>query len=155
MKRGDGPRRTQILARDFFDDCALDVSGSPSFAGTTAEGRCLLELSKAAELCNPVAKSEVEAPRVTSAVIDGSTPATDKSLLCFKAKVARKVGSGGAGLLAGLVEGATIDPAQTRTGTGDPVVVAPGNQFPNPVALKAYKLATVCLSSQVLSVVPE
>jgi endoglucanase len=156
VKQGDGPHRTQVLTRDFFDDCALDASGSPSFDGSAAEGHCLVDLSKAAELCNPVAKSAVEPPRMTTAVIDGSTPSpAAKSLLCLKAKLARKVAASPGSLLTGLAEGTGVSQSKhvaRRTKTGDPVATAPGNLFPNPVALDTSKRATVCISSDVVSV---
>jgi endoglucanase len=158
VKQTSGPTRTQILARDFFDDCALDPDGAPAFDGSAAEGRCLVDLSKAAELCNPVAKSAVEPPRLTSAVIDESTPTSSASLLCMKAKLARKVAGSAAGLLTGLAEGASVSQTKhvaRRTSNGNPVATAPGNQFPNPVALDTSKRAAVCISSEVLSVVPQ
>jgi hypothetical protein len=157
VKQREGPRRTQVLTRDFFDDCALDPSGSPSFAGSSAEGRCLVDLGKVAELCNPVAKSAVEPPRTTSAVIDGSTPTTTKSLLCLKAKLARKVAASAAAAT-GLAEGEVVSQtkhAARRTYDGNPVLVAPGNQFPRPVTLDTSKRAMVCVESEVLSAVVE
>lgn len=158
VKAQSGPRRTQALVRDFFDDCALDASGSASFAGSSAEGRCLVDLSTPTELCNPAAKDAVEPPRTSSAVIDESTPSTDASLLCFKAKLARRVGDGGAGLLTGLAAGASISPSQSkhvahRTSSGNPVATAPGNLFPSPVALDTVKMETVCLPSEVIAAV--
>lgn len=160
VKQQSGPRGAQVLARDFFDDCALDSGGAASFSGSSAEGRCLLDLAAAAELCNPVAKTAVEAPRTTSAVVAESAPDSDASLLCFKARLARKVGDGGAGLLTGLAAGSSIRPAQSkhaahRTSDANPLVTAPGNLFPAPTLLDTVKLATVCVPSQVVSAVPQ
>ncbi|HYC54913.1 MAG TPA: glycoside hydrolase family 9 protein [Candidatus Binatia bacterium] len=157
VKAESGPRGSQALTRDLFDGCALNAAGGASFAGSSAEGRCLLDAVIPAEICNPVAKSEVEPPRTTSAVIDESVPSTDNSLLCFKAKVARKVKGGGAGLLTGLAAGSSISPAQVkhaarRTSEGTGVALAPGNQFPAPVLADTVKMDLLCVPSQIVSV---
>jgi hypothetical protein len=76
----------------------------------------------------------------------------------MKAKLARKVAGSAAGLLTGLAEGASVSQTKhvaRRTSNGNPVATAPGNQFPNPVALDTSKRAAVCISSEVLSVVPQ
>ena len=156
VKASSGPLRTQVLLRDALDDCALNAAGTPSFAGSAAEGRCLVDLSTPVELCNPATKSAVEAPRTTSATITGSTPSSSESLLCFKAKLARKVGSGGAGLLSGLAAGSSLSPAQAKhlprvTASGSGLSVAPGNLFPAPLWLDTVKPDVACLPAKVLS----
>ncbi len=161
VKAQDAPARSQVLVKDFLDDCALDVSGSVSFAGSAAEGRCLVDVSKPRLLCNPVAKAAVEPPRTTSATVTGSTPAPEApSLLCLAGKLARKVGTGAAGLLTGLAAGSPIQPAQSkhdahRTNDADPVITAPGNLFPAPRALDTVKMEAVCLPSEVVAVAPQ
>jgi len=50
----------------------LDDGVTPSFLGTPVQGKCLFTLTKAFLLCNPMHKSAVVAPRLTSAVIDGA-----------------------------------------------------------------------------------
>ncbi|HYC00820.1 MAG TPA: glycoside hydrolase family 9 protein [Candidatus Limnocylindrales bacterium] len=159
IKTESGPSRPQALTRDMFDDCARNAAGSPGFAGSAAEGSCLLDVHASAELCNPVAKTEVLPPRTTSAVIDESTPSSQTSLLCSKAKLARKIGSGAAGLLTGMAAGSSISPLQTRhlsrrTSDGNGVSIAPGNQFPAPVMADTIKLETFCLPTHIVAVAP-
>src|SRR5262249_26620390 len=132
--------------------------GSPSFAGSAAEGRCLLELGSTVELCNPAVKSAVEPPRQTSATISGSAPSSATSLLCFKAKLARKAGSGAAAL-AGLAPGQSISPAQRkhvprRARDGDPVGTGPGNSFPAPLFVDTARLDAACVPSNLVAVMP-
>jgi|GEM_PF-723794 len=159
VAKASGPRKTQAVARDAFDDCALDASGGVSFSGSVAEGRCLLDLLAPTQLCNPADKSAVEPPRATSAVIDGSTATDGKSLLCFKAKLARKVSTAAAALLTGVPLGSALDSKQSAhvaraVASGNPLHVAPGNLFPAPVRLDTVRRETLCLPSSVLASAP-
>ena len=155
-------RDLQVFVNDpLFGDCAVPADGStPSFAGTAVEGTCLLDLKKPVELCNPVETGAVEPPRESSAVFDPSQPSSTRSLLCYKAKPARKIVYQPAAALAQSVVGAKIEPKQAghtpRTlAAGSEVHTAPGSRFPGPTVIETTRLGVVCLPSDVLAVEEE
>ncbi|MCC6764669.1 MAG: hypothetical protein IT293_08395 [Deltaproteobacteria bacterium] len=142
-----------------FDDCALNEEGTPSFPGTPVAGACLVNVGKPRLLCNPVDTAAVVPPRESSAVVVPSAARTATSLLCYKAKLAKRFTHAPAAMLAGATLDATIDPAQARhekrrvqAGTG--IYLGPGNQFPGPAEVSTTKLAFVCLPTSVESVAP-
>lgn len=148
----------QVFVADGLDDCALLADGlTPSFAASDVEGRCLYDLLKPFELCNPVDKTAVVPPRETSATIDTSTAEDVRSLLCYTARIASKVTSASAASLVGMSVGERIDPRQSkhrkrRAAEGTELHTAPGNQFPAPVEADTVKPQTICLPTDVLSV---
>jgi hypothetical protein len=149
----------QAFFEDQLDDCALDKEGNASFPGSPAAGKCLFDLKKVKELCNPMDKSAVQPPRETSASITPSTATTTRSLLCYQAKLAAKFTNSNAASLANAVVGAKIEPGQskhTKRGvkTGNPVHTAPGNLFPNPVLVDTSNHELVCIPTDVTSVAP-
>ena len=148
----------QAFFADQFNDCALDASGSASFQGTSVEGKCLLDLTKVVELCNPMNKSAVVAPRQTTAIgITGSTAGTTKSLLCYGTKLAGTFTNSTAATLAGATVGGSVTPKQLKHAAhtvknGNPVYTSPANQFPNPTMLDTKKQEMVCVPTDVLGV---
>ncbi len=159
VARTGGPAKSQAVTRDAFDDCALDVRGGVSFAGSAAAGRCLSDLRTPSELCNPADKTEVEPPRSTSAVIDGSAATDGKSLLCFKARLAKKVSTSTAAALTALPLGGALSTRQSahvrrEVASGNPLQVAPGNLFPAPTRLDSVSREMLCLPSSVVASAP-
>lgn len=146
----------QIYLADAFADCSLNAAGAASFAGTAVEGKCLLDLVKPVELCNPAIKSPVEPPRTSAATISGSTPGSAESLVCYRARLARRFTSAEAALLAGAPAGARVSPKQSkhvrrRLPDGTQIFTAPGNQFPAPTQVDTIRPELVCLPSAVVA----
>lgn len=106
-------------------------------------------------LCSPVAKSAVEPPRVTTAVLDESFPSNEtETLLCYGAKVASKVRSVDAAALAGLVVDEKVAQAKhvaRSEKAGTAVQTAPSNGFPSPTVVDTKAVELVCLPTDVLS----
>lgn len=149
----------QAFVEDEFDDCALNAAGTPSFGGSAAEGKCLFDLQRPVELCNPMDKSAVQPPRQSAATITGSTASSTTSVLCYKAKLSARFKHAGAAALASATVGASVSPAQAKhvkrsARSGNPVYSAPGNQFPNPVLLDTSRAERVCLPTDVVGVLP-
>lgn len=147
----------QAFAGDVFADCALAKDGeTASFPGTPVEGRCLIDLKAPKQLCSPAAKSAVQPPRSTSAVVDGSTPAIgDRVLVCYQSTPAKQLRDPAAAGLVGLPAGSTVDQRaheKRRRRDGTEVGVAPGNGFPSPIAIDTEKLELLCLPSTVSAV---
>jgi hypothetical protein len=149
----------QVFLEDpFFNDCALlDDGMTPSFDNTAVEGACLFDLKKPVELCNPVNKTAVVPPRVTAAVIDESTAASTKSLLCYKVALSTKYKYGPVAALTGAMLDAAIVPKQSKhlkrgLKTSDPILITAGNQFPWPVMLNTLKPSVACVPTDVLGV---
>lgn len=153
---GKFPKGLQVFTEDTFDDCAFLADGvTTSFFGTAVAGRCLLDVQKPVELCNPVDKDAVEAPRETTAVIDASTATATQSLLCYKAKLARKVTSAAAALLAETAVGTKVPQAKHlrhRAASANQLRIAPGNLFPNPIRMDDIKPDTVCVPTDIVDV---
>lgn len=152
--RGD----LQVFVADEFDDCALDSDGNPAFAGSSVEGRCLVDLKKVRELCSPVNTSAVEDGRTTEADFVGTNLAqTTETLLCYQPKLAGMVESAAAAALAGVPVGTRVSPKQSShirhsIKTGNPLFAAPGSDFDAPELVETSKLGMVCLPSIVTSV---
>jgi len=149
----------QAFFRDQFDDCALNRDGVPSFAASPVQGRCLYNLNRPIELCNPAIKSAVEPPRFTSAVIDGSAPSAGESLLCYKVTLATKITNADAAILAGASVGSAISPKQSnhvkRTlADSTQIYLAPGNLFPAPQQVDTGKAEMVCVRTTITAVAP-
>ena len=147
----------QAYFADQFIDCLNDASGNPSFDGTPVQNRCLFDLKKVKELCNPMDKNSVLPPRETLAFISGSNATTTTSLLCYQAKRASKFTNSDAATLVGVTVGSKIDPKQSkhlkrRVKDGNPVYTAPGNLFPRPNLLDTNKEELACIPTDVLGV---
>jgi hypothetical protein len=147
----------QAFAGDVFADCALVKNGvAGSFLGTPVEGRCLIDLKAPKQLCSPAAKSVVQPPRVTSAVVDGSTPAIgDRVIVCYQGTLAKKLRDPAAAALVGLPTGSTVAQRaheKRRLADGTQIGVGPGNGFPRPIAIDTDKLEMLCLPSTVSAI---
>ena len=147
----------QAFAGDLFADCALRKDGvTPSFVGTPVEGRCLIDLKAPKQLCSPAAKSAVQPPRLTSALVDGSTPAIgDRVLVCYQGTLATKLRDPAAAALVGLPTGTTLAQRaheKRRLADGSEIGVGAGNGFPRPIAIDTDKLEMVCVPSAVSAV---
>ena len=149
----------QAFFEDELDDCALNRDGGVSLPGQPAEGMCLFDLRKPRELCNPVDKSAVVAPREGHdvAVISGSTATTSASLLCYQAKLASKFANATVAALGGAAVGDKLVPKQAkhlkrRVKDGNPIYIAPGNLFPVPTIVDTSGQAMVCVPTDVISV---
>jgi len=147
----------QAFASDVFADCALAKDAeTASFPGTPVEGRCLIDLKAPKQLCSPAAKSAVQPPRVTSAVVAGSSPGIgDRVLVCYQATLAKKLRDAAAATLVGVPVGSTVtqrDHEKRRLRDGTQVGVAPGNGFPRPIAIDTDKLELLCLPSAVAAI---
>ncbi len=59
----------QTFVSDHFEDCQTFKFGSVSWQSTAVERMCLFDLKKVKEVCTPVIKNDVEAPRSTSAPV--------------------------------------------------------------------------------------
>lgn len=157
--KGKGKFRDDLQAYtlDQFDDCAmfLDSIEQP-FAGTSVAGTCLVDVVKPVELCNPADKMPVQPSRSTSAVIKDSTAVVrDVSLLCYQTKRATKVKDAQAALLGGVAVGSRLKQAKHAKHTlktASQINVAPGNQFPRPLAVDTVSDAVLCVPTTVLSV---
>ena len=161
--KGDGTGKFRkdlqmFIGDPFFDDCAFLADGlTPSFAGMTVEGSCLINLKKPVELCNPMDLKPVQPPRETSAVIAGSTASTTTSLLCYKIGLATKLTNATAATLVNSSIGTKVDPKQAKhvkrsQKTANPVHATPGNLFPGPVELDTVKQSLVCIPTDVVGV---
>jgi hypothetical protein len=147
----------QAFFLDQFGDCTLNQDGTPSFMGSPVQGRCLYNVKKLVELCNPVTKSAVDPPRETAAVIDGSTPAGTDSLVCYQAALATKFLNTAAAGLVGATVGTSVDPKQSKhvkrkLSEGTQLFTTPGNQFPAPAQVDTSKTEMVCIPTTVTSV---
>lgn len=153
--KGTFRKDLQVFAKDVFDDCADTPGGAASFPGTSVEGACLLDLKSPRLLCAPVAKSAVEPPRVTTAVLDASFPSNvDQTLLCYAVKLGSKVRSDAAAALSGVPLNQKVPQAkhvQRSQKAGGAVHTAPSNGFPSPVAVDTKALELLCLPTDVLS----
>jgi cysteine-rich repeat protein len=145
-------RGLQRFLADGFRDCS-GGAGSGPFRGSGAEGKCLYDLQKPVELCNPVAVAPVEAPRTTS-VPDGtgieSVPGTASSLLCFQAQRAARVRSEAVAEALGVRIGEVINPRQAAhrkrlAAEGRPLFVRPGNGIPAPTRVDTMRPELVCV----------
>jgi hypothetical protein len=156
-------RDLQSFFLDQFGDCALNEDGGVSFSGAVAQGMCLFDLRNVKELCNPIDKTAVEAPRETAAVIAPSTAMSTPSVLCYKPRLALRIGNATTAALASVpmqapVEvGDRIDPGQSkhvkhRTQDGNAVYTTPGNLFPAPHVVNTNKQELVCIPTSVLGV---
>ena len=135
----------------------LDDGFTPSFADSDVQGRCLYDMRKPLQLCNPVDMTAVEPPRETSAIIDTSTAEDVRSLLCYKIRLASRAMSANAVAQAGMWFGERISPRQSkhrrrRSAEGTQLYLTPGDQFPAPAEADTVKAQTVCLPTDVLSV---
>lgn len=146
-------KKLQAFAADQFDDCATyAVSANVPFSGTGVEAKCLLDLKKPKELCNPVDKSAAGAGRKTAATISGSTPSTTNSLLCYQSKAASKIGNSTTASLANQNAGASLPQKQSKHARRVAVHTKPGNQFPAPVRVDTSKQELLCVPTEVLAV---
>ncbi len=149
----------QLFAGDAFDDCARDRAGAVAFEGTAAEGLCLFHLRRPTRLCNPVGKRAVEAPRESSATgIVDSLPGPGPSLLCYRARLAKKASDADVAAVLGLEVGDRLVPGQERhvarkLKTANAVRTAAGNGFTRPTRMDTAKVETVCLPTTVVGVV--
>jgi hypothetical protein len=151
----------QALFSDQFNDCELDKDGNTQFPSTTVEKKCLVTLKKPKELCSPVAKTAVEVPRITEAVINSSSPSmTSQSLLCYQASRATKVLSATTSSLVGIAVGEAI-PGQAKPASqaikvkeGSAIFTYPGNGFNLPQIVEKPKLDSFCVPTDVLTVTP-
>jgi hypothetical protein len=121
------------------------------------QGKCLFNLTKPFLLCNPMNKTAVQPPRLTSAVIDESTALTTKSLLCYKVKTAKKFADADAADLALQTVGAEISPKQAKhikhaVKDGNEVHTTPGNQFPGPVRVNTASREMVCVPTDIADI---
>lgn len=147
----------QAFFEDQFGDCEFDKEGNPSFPATAAAGKCLFDLKKVKELCNPMDKTAVEAPRQTSATITASNATTPRSLLCYQPKLARKFNDAFIASALGVAVGDKLEPGQAKhfkrgVKTGNPVHTAPGNLFPKPLLVDTNKQELVCVPTDVTGV---
>ena len=151
-------RDFQVFLADEFDDCALlDDGSTPSFADSDVQGRCLYDMRKPIQLCNPVDMRAVEPPRETSAIIDASTAEDVRSLLWYTTRLASRAMSSNAVSQAGMSLGERIAPRQSkhrrrRSAEGTQLYLTPGDQFLAPSEADTLKARTVCLPTDVASV---
>jgi len=162
-RNGKGKFRKDLQGffRDqLFDDCAKLKDGvTPSFQGSPVQGMCLLNLLKPFLLCDPMSKSAVQPPRSTSAIINGSTAVTTKSLLCYRVGTATAFRSSATAALAGVSVGTKIKPAQApivkrRVASGSGVYTGPGNLFPGPAQVNETRREMVCIPTDVNGATP-
>ena len=148
-------RDLQVFAADRFDDCATDKGGDTSFAGTVVQGKCLYQIRKPVELCNPVAIDNVEAPRETTADIEPTTSGPVASLLCYQAKTATRVYSADASVQIG--RRGQLQPPQSRHARrlkrfGNAVTLAPLAGLPAPFELDTSKSELICVPTRIRDV---
>lgn len=153
--RGRGSFRRDLQV--FMDDTGESCGGS--FAGTDADGACLVDLRKVVELCNPMTKTAVEPPRETVAtgITESIAPAGSSSLLCYQSRLSTRFRSEAAANRVGRRPGDRIAPPQDRSSarrvrTGNALFVAPGNGFPAPTILETKSRQLTCLPTEILSV---
>lgn len=150
----------QVFMRDAFDDCALDRDGEVTFDGSAAEGHCLFDLSRVAELCSPVSVDPVELPRASAADGVVATPTSlGSALLCYEVRRTRRFLDASAASLAGVSNGSGLDPGQRkhsprRVRSGNGVDLAPGMGFPLPSVFDTSKPNRICIPTNVLAVAP-
>ncbi|MCG8325020.1 MAG: hypothetical protein MI673_05845, partial [Thiotrichales bacterium] len=142
-----------FLGDDALDvHCAEDKDGNPSFPGFAVAGTCLFDVKKPVEICAPADKTPVDPPRVTAAVISGSTASVSEALVCYQAKVSSKLRSADAAALIGDPPlGTSLRQNKVRKRI---VTTAPGNLFPEPDEVLAGKAAVLCVPSSVLTISP-
>ena len=146
-------RSVQAYAADQFDDCDTHKdSASVPFSGTVVQAKCLLDLKKPRELCNPVEKSAVGGSRETAATITGSTPSTTTSLLCYQSRLASKFANDDTAGLANQSGGTKLPEKQSKHTKLLHVNTKPGNQFPAPLQVDTYKQELLCVPTEVLAV---
>ncbi len=155
--KGKFRKDLQHYFSDQFDDCAVLKDGvTVPFATTPVEAKCLYDLKKVKEFCSPVDKTAVQPPRPTAATIDESTATVrEQGLLCYQAKLSKKLVSASAASLGGLLVGDKIKQrkhVKHRLKDGTQLNVFPGNQFPRPVSVDTIKTEFVCVPTEVLSV---
>ena len=156
--RGRFAKTLEAFTADAFADCELDDDGGTSFAGTPAAEKCLFDLRKVRELCTPVDVTATEPPRDTEATtFVPSSAATGRALLCYDAKLARRIDGEAAAGLVGAETGDRIDPRQRRherrrVRDGNPLQTAPGNGMPVPELVDTNKVERVCLPTDVVAV---
>lgn len=145
-------RGLQSFLADGFRDCSGGANPGP-FRRSEADGKCLYDLQKPVELCNPAAVAPVEAPRTTS-VPDGtaveSVPGASSSLLCFQAQRAARVRSEAVAEMLGVRIGDVISPRQAThrkrlAAEGRPLFVQPGNGIPAPTRFDTMRPELVCV----------
>lgn len=155
--KGKFRKDLQHYFSDQFNDCAvLKDEATVPFETTPVEAKCLYDLKKVREICSPVDKTAVQPTRFTTATIDDSIATVrGQSLLCYQAKLTKKLVSTDAATLGGLLVGDKIKQrkhVQRRLKNGTQVNVFPGNQFPRPVSVDTKKTELVCIPTEVLSV---
>jgi len=148
----------QAFFVDRFHDCFVNHNGFLSFPGTSAAGKCLLDFMEVKELCNPMSKTAVQAPRKTTATITPSTATTPRSLLCYRPRLATKFTTAGTALMAGLSLGTDLPKQRAHSQRvvryGTPIHTFPGNLFPQPYLMDTVKTDLVCVPTDVTSVSP-
>ncbi len=142
-------RDLQRFLADGFRDCSRG-SGEGGFAGTGAAGKCLYDLQKPVELCNPVSLGAVAAPRRSAARVPMVRSSNASSLLCYGARKAARVRSDAVGEVLGKRNGAVIEPRQAahrkRLSSAErPLYVQPGNGFPAPKQVDTVREEMVCV----------
>jgi len=153
-------RDLQGFLRDQFDDCAKFFDGvTDAWDGTVVEGKCLLDLRTARELCNPVVVAAVAPPRTSAATITGSTPSTTESLLCYDVKLSKEVTGADAAALLGLPVGSRFPGGarqsphvKRKSALGTQVYTTVGNGFPVPDEIETSKQDRVCIPTAVIAV---
>lgn len=150
----------EAVAADTFDDCAVDSRGSKPFVASAAAGRCVFDLRKVEEICVPVNTLAAEPPRTTAALdFEPGPAATDTALLCYEARLTKRIDDAGVAALLGAEVGTLVDPAQAphrrrRVRDGNPVQTAPASGVPLPVLVNTVKVEQLCLPTTVFSVSP-
>ena len=147
----------EVHFADDFDDCALMRDGvTVPFEGTPVEANCLVHLAKPRELCTPADMSAVEAPRETAATIEESVATLrETALVCYTAKLTRRLRSADAAALGGYDVGDRVRQAKhakRRFEDGTELSTAPGSGFSRPVAMETKKLDLFCVPSSVIAV---
>jgi len=151
-------RDMQIFLADHADVCALARDGNPSFAGSTAEGSCLVDLGKPIELCNRASLAAAAPPRVTTATDVEEVMANEgDSLLCYAVKLSAKITSPDVASTLGAAIGVALSPKQSKPIThsakqGNPLLTTPGANFAAPRMLDTKGQAIACLATRVVSI---
>ncbi len=153
-------RGLQRFLADAFGDCAPQPGGA-TFPKTRVAGKCLYDLQKPVELCNPVAVAAVEAPRRSAVPADAAAevwPSSASGLLCFQAQRATRVRAEESAALVGVRIGEAITPRQPahrkRLGAeGAPLHVHPGIGLPAPTVVDTMRPEVVCVPA-LASVLP-
>lgn len=145
----------QVFAGDGFDDCARDRSGATAFAGSAVAGKCLYQIRKPLELCNPVRVDNVEPPRTTSAAIEPVAGSPVASLLCYQVKTATRVNSADAGVQIG--RRGQLSPPQSRHARhldrfGTALQAQPSAGVPAPIELDTLESERLCVATRIRDV---